>query len=156
MNIDNSTIANNQAVGFGGGIDVQGSGNQNVTISNTSITGNSLSVVAGGVTNTTGGGLEHNNPLRATTLTNVLIVNNTSTGSADSHGGGIAHGSGVMTVRNSTISGNSAKQDGGGVYMTTDPTMTLINTTISNNRADSDNNGSGAGGAINKLAGVGS
>jgi uncharacterized repeat protein (TIGR01451 family) len=156
VNIDTSTVANNQAVGFGGGIDMQGSGNQNVTIANTSITGNSLTVVPGGVTNTTGGGIEHNNnAARTTTLTNVLIANNTSAGSADSHGGGIAHGAGVLIVRNSTISGNSAKQDGGGIYMTTDPTLTLINTTISNNRADSDNNSSGSGGAINKLAGAG-
>ncbi|MEQ1860992.1 MAG: Ig-like domain-containing protein, partial [Chthoniobacteraceae bacterium] len=156
VNISNSTIVNNTGVGFGGGIDVQGSGNQDVNISNTAITGNSLIVVAGGVTNTSGGGLDHsNNAARTTTLTNVLIANNTSTGSATSLGGGVSHGSGVLVIRNSTISGNSTTSDGGGVYVTTDPTLTLINTTISNNRANSDNNASGTGGAIRKLAGAG-
>ncbi len=156
VNISNSTIVNNTGVGFGGGIDVAGAGNQDVNISNSAITGNSLIVVAGGVTNTIGGGLDHsNNAARTTTLTNVLIANNTSNGSATSNGGGISHGGGALIVRNSTITGNSTKLDGGGVYVTTDPTLTLINTTISNNRADSDNNASGVGGAIRKLAGAG-
>ena len=156
VTIGNTTVSGNTGVGFGGGIDLAGAGNQDVTITNTAITGNSLIVVAGGVSNTTGGGLEHNNnAARTTTLSNVLIANNQSAGSATSNGGGLAHGAGNLIVRNSTISGNSTRSDGGGIYVTTDPALTLINTTISNNRADSDNNASGTGGGIRKLAGVG-
>jgi predicted outer membrane repeat protein len=119
VSISNSTITSNTGVGFGGGIDVAGASNQDVNISNTAITGNSLIVVAGGVTNTVGGGLDHsNNAARTTTLTNVLIANNQSTGAGGSHGGGVAHGSGNLILRNTTVSGNSATGDGGGVYVT--------------------------------------
>lgn len=150
-----ANVRDNVGVGFGGGIDVAGSGDQTVTISNTVITGNVANVVALGVTNTTGGGLDHsNNPARTSTLTRVLIANNQSNGGVvgtPSNGGGIAHGSGNLIVRNSTISGNSAKNDGGGVYVTSGPVLTLTNVTAANNRANSDDNSGGAGGGLRNL-----
>jgi hypothetical protein len=156
VTIGNSIISGNTGVGGGGGIDVASTGNQDVTITNTAITGNSVIVAPGGVSNTIGGGLSHNNHVaRTTLLSNVLIANNQSAGSATSLGGGVSHGGGTLTIRNSTISGNSARDGGGGIYVTTDPQpLTLINTTISNNRADSDNTGAGVGGGIYKLAGT--
>jgi CSLREA domain-containing protein len=64
-------------------------------------------------------------------------------------GGGIASSS-VMTLTNVTISGNSARFDGGGIAATAQ--TTLNNVTITNNTADADGNGTGDGGGIATVA----
>ena len=52
-------------------------------------------------------------------------------------------GSGIlMTITNSTISGNSARASGGGVFVLSGD-VTVRHSTITGNRADSDNNASG-------------
>ena len=154
--MNGTPVTNNVGVGFGGGVDAAGSGNQNLTISNGAITGNSLIVVAGGVTDTTGGGLDHSNTAgRTTTLTNVLIANNLSAGSASSTAGGVSNQAANLVLRNTTISGNSARLDGGGLRSVgAGASTTLTNSTISNNRSDSDNNASGTGGGIRVSAGT--
>ena len=62
-----------------------------------------------------------------------LTITNGNVG-ADSHGGGIANSGGTLTVRNSTISGNTALGDGGGIYANSG-TSTVLNSTISGNAA---------------------
>ncbi len=154
VNITGTAITGNQGVGFGGGIDVAISGNQDVIISNTSIRNNS--VVAGSSGNTMGGGLHNaNTSARSTTLTNVLIADNLSAASAASGGGGVSQVSGNLMIRNTTISGNQAAADGGGVHVAGAAGLTLTDVTVSNNRADSDGNSTGSGGGINKVAGAG-
>lgn len=60
--------------------------------------------------------------------------------------GGAIFNDGTATLRNVTLSGNTATANGGGLY--TSGTATLNNVTIAGNSADQDTNGSGNGGGI--------
>ena len=55
---------------------------------------------------------------------------------------------------NSTVSGNTCKTDGGGIYNYVGGTATLTNVTITQNRADSDDNGGTAGGLYSNPSGA--
>ncbi len=57
---------------------------------------------------------------------------------------------GTLNVINSTISGNSAAGDGGGIEDNNSGTINVVNSTITNNRADSDGNSTGSGGGISR------
>ena len=61
------------------------------------------------------------------------------------YGGGLyaymAHKQGTVTLRNNTISNNTADSNGGGVYIYNAGRVTLTNSTISNNTADSNGGG---------------
>ena len=107
------------------------------------------------------------------TLEGLTITGGSAPTGAEDHGGGILNG-GLLTVRNSlidentaiygagvstegtstatlvntTISGNSANEDGGGLSVETGGTMSLVNDTIAGNTADSDNSGGGDGGGL--------
>src|SRR5262245_41304881 len=153
VNIDTTTISDNQAMGFGGGVLI--GGNQTVNITSTAIVGNiSLST---NQTASTGGGLANqNNPASLTTLTNVLIAGNHAEegiSGIDPIGGGLANlNAARLSMRNSTISGNITTGSGGGLA-TIGGQTNLLNVTISNNRADSDGNNTGQGGGILTTAG---
>jgi CSLREA domain-containing protein len=132
VTVVNSTISGNRAGGVGGGIyDVEGSG---VSVQGSTVTGNEadtqgggfylfgLSVTAYSLSNTTiadnkagtGGGIWLN-AKAATTLTRLNVLRNQATGG---RGGGIRleqNGSGLVQVRESRISGNTASQGGGGM-----------------------------------------
>ncbi len=89
----------------------------------------------------------------ALTITESAFFNNSS-----GFDGGAAYiVSGPVTFRNVTISGNAARNNGGGIGFTeTMQTQTLANlnnVTITNNLADSDNDGSGDGGGLFRAAG---
>jgi hypothetical protein len=58
-----------------------------------------------------------------------------------------------LTLINTTISGNNANGDGGGLVVL-GGAMTSINSTITNNFADNDNNSTGTGGGISASAGT--
>ena len=62
--------------------------------------------------------------------------------------GGIANSSGIVTITNSTVSGNSASNEGGGILSF--GTLTIMNSTVSGNRAGGfgQNNFPGRGGGI--------
>jgi CSLREA domain-containing protein len=82
------------------------------------------------------------------TVTASAIVSNT----AATFGGGVVS-SGfmdfpVVTIVNSTISGNRAGTNGGGIHNGAGSKLTLANTTIAGNMADSDANGTGDGGGL--------
>ncbi len=114
LTISNSTISGNSAAEFGGGIYTNGT----LTISNSTIAGNSAAIHGGGIINY--------GPL---TISNSTIAGN----SAVNEGGGI-YNNGTLTISNSTISGNYADYgDGGGIY--TDGTLTISNSTIFGNSA---------------------
>ena len=70
------------------------------------------------------------------------------------NGGGIAgSNTSVLTITNSTISGNKAHTDGGGVYHNSTGNATLTSATVSNNTADLDDIGGGIGGGLNIVSG---
>jgi hypothetical protein len=65
-------------------------------------------------------------------------------------GGGVRHGNGVLTLRDSTFANNLARKQGGGFWFNGDMAATLTNVTFAHNRAvtDDDTNTGGLGGAI--------
>ena len=107
---------------------------------NTAILNNTAKMSGGGITNDNG----------TLTISGSLISNNSVTGTGGSFGkgGGIAMKvGGISTIANSTISGNNASQEGGGVYIS-DGTININNSTIAFNTSDNDNDSSGDGGGI--------
>ncbi len=71
----------------------------------------------------------------------LTIINSTFTGnSASRDGAGIYNASGTLTIRNSTISGNISSRHGGGIY-NTGGTLTVTNSTIYGNTASNSSGG---------------
>src|SRR5262249_12971825 len=63
-------------------------------------------------------------------------------------GGGIyVSEGGSLTATNCTVSGNSARSDGGGIYFTKGP-LTIRSSTVAFNTADAGNAGGGQGGGL--------
>ncbi|MEZ5942415.1 MAG: VCBS repeat-containing protein [Planctomycetaceae bacterium] len=84
----------------------------------------------------------------------LTVLNSTLSGnSALSSGGGVRN-DGMATIVNSTISGNSAGTSGGGVTIFTGGTIVLINSTITGNRAESDGGSTFAGGGVRVSSGA--
>ena len=107
----------------GGGIYVAPNGG--LTLTNSTVSGNSTTFIEGG-------GI-----LNSGSLT--LINSTVSSNFGNKHGGGISNG-GTLVIINSTISGNSAGQfEGGGIY-NSNATM-ILNSTISGNSAGTDGGG---------------
>jgi len=131
VNISGLTIANgNNSVvetpntgGAGGGIFNAYGGT--MTVSNSTVSGNTAAVGGGGILNN-----------GTMTVSNSTISGNTAGGG----GGGIENNGGPLTVSNSTISGNTAALGGGGIWENAN-TLTVSNSTISGNTA-------GGGGGI--------
>ena len=111
LTIDNSTIRDNTANNFGGGIASAGI----LTVSNSSISGNSAY---------NGGGIINEGTLN--------ISNSTASDNSANYGGGIYNSYGTLTISNSTVSGNFANDIGGGIRNASG-TITVSNSTISNN-----------------------
>jgi hypothetical protein len=136
--LSNSTISDNSA-SFGGGVH-NFLGTATLTLTDSTISGNSATYGGGGVYNILG----------TVTLSNSTISDNstsyTISGNSASYGrgGGVSNHYGTATLNNSTISGNSAGNRGGGVYNNLSGTATLSNSTISGNSA-----GSRGGGVYN-------
>ncbi|MEM9538862.1 MAG: CHAT domain-containing protein [Cyanobacteria bacterium P01_E01_bin.42] len=127
LTINNSTISENEASGFGGGLSATGT----VTLTNSTVSGNEASGFGGGLS-VTG---------------NVTLTNSTVSGNeAGGFGGGLSV-TGNVTLTNSTVSGNEAENDGGGIS-TNAPTIVSDNSTIVDNSATN-------GGGINLAGGIG-
>ena len=121
-------------MGVGGGISNSGlynGVNSTLTLTGSSVMGNSAQAYGGGIISTD-----------TLTLHSSTVSGNT----AGTYGGGVASG-GLMTVTNSTVSGNSASVRGGGVNST--GTLALTNSTISGNVS-----GSVGGGLFNLNTGA--
>jgi hypothetical protein len=118
------------------------------TISNTSVTGNGVSATApSGVAAASAGAIQ----TTETMLSNSLISDNrvtasSQTGSATVHGAGIEHGNGLLEIRNTTITNNTANATGptgealgGGIWNDVffppppNPQLILENTTVTDN-----------------------
>jgi predicted outer membrane repeat protein len=126
VTVVNSTLTGNhnlagQDSGYGGGISTYGGKLPGyVSVSNSTISGNSAFYSGGGIAS-------------ASSLT---IVNSTISGnSAGGSGGGIDTG-GPVQITNSAISGNSAANSGGGIANRGHPAA-IANTTLSGNSASS-------------------
>ena len=124
LTVENSTISGNTATLFGGGLYHNGG---SATVTNSTISGN-----AGG---TIGGGGIYNQG-------DITLTNSTISGNSASSGGGVFNAFGTVTVTNSTISSNSAAGVGGGIQNPAGTTLTVASSTVSGNSA-------GAGGGIN-------
>src|SRR5205823_1640309 len=87
-------------------------------------------------------------PAPPVTLDRLTLINGDATKeSFPSDGGAIWHASGgLLTVSNCTISGNTARDYGGGIYCT--GAVTVSSSTISGNSAVGDANQAGYGGGI--------
>ncbi len=144
LELRDAAISGNEA-GDGGGI---------MITSGLAITSNLHvidSVVSGNVASEEGGGLHATNYYNATT--NISILRSTITGNLARNGGGIYHQAGVdsfseLQIQDSTISGNTASEVGGGIYNLTSTSygygylygpasaaVTISNSTISGNTA---------------------
>ncbi|MBA4371352.1 MAG: hypothetical protein C0402_00650 [Thermodesulfovibrio sp.] len=115
VTLTNTTLSDNSVNADGGGVYNQGT----LTMTNSIISGNSSATYGGGIDNEGSGAL---------TMTNSTLSGNTT-----AYGGGIFN-RGSVSLTNSTLSGNSALQNGGGIENAGSVTMT--NSTISGNSAN--------------------
>ncbi len=146
LRLTNCAVDFNAADNGGGGIYNDGSsGNATLTIINSSINGN-FSPAGAGIDN------DGDQGTATLTIVNSVVNDNVSTnGSPPADfgvAGGIANSSGIVTITNSTVSGNSASNEGGGILSF--GTLTIMNSTVSGNRAGGfgQNNFPGRGGGI--------
>ena len=128
VTLTDSTISGNQASHDGGGISASDS---TVTLTNSTISGNQASENGGGIYAVAGSTI---------TMNHSTVSGNTVDGDSSS-GGGIYAYSSIATLTNSTISGNQASHDGGGISAYASATVGLYNVTLANNTA-----GAGGGG----------
>jgi hypothetical protein len=141
LTVINSTISGNYAGAFGGGITNIGY-SANLTVINSTISGNN--------TNGSGGGIINAGTTRIpATLT---VTNSTISGNAaGNYGGGIAsfeESAATQMVTGSTISGNTAGLSGGGIHnFGLAGSLMLTNSTVSENYA-----GESGGGIFNFYA----
>jgi hypothetical protein len=137
LTITNSTISGNSAGYSGGGIAVMNSSSANIT--NVIVDNNQVTA-----TNGSGGGIYlQSNPGFSSTLTNVTISNNKVTGTGGI-GGGLFVQNHTLTLSQSTVNLNSAKDDGGGLYLF-NSTTTINSSTINQNSAIGTSNSEGGG-----------
>ncbi|NEP14922.1 MAG: PEP-CTERM sorting domain-containing protein [Symploca sp. SIO2C1] len=130
-----STLSGNSAVDVGGGI----GNNGELTVINSSISENSARL---------GGGIQN-------FLGTATIIDSTLSHNSSRVGGGIFNEpdpTSILTVTNSTISGNTAETNGGGIFNGGGSILNVSNSTITDNTADSDGNGSGNSGGIFNLS----
>jgi hypothetical protein len=148
--VNNSTISNNYASDYGGGIynsSSNGDGSDNqfgiVTISYSSITGNTALIAGGGIYNNADDGGDYSGTVTYTQL-GIINVNHSIISDNQAHLGGGIYNDGTLTVGNSIIrlnkafgielsSGGEESGKGGGIYNTSDGTATVDYSTIACN-----------------------
>lgn len=166
VHITDSVVANNQATGsvfqvFGGGIyhDISTLTISTLTILRSTLSGNSA-VGTGSITTVFGGGLAAEG---TTTITDSAFIGNSASVGPEAQptstalGGGIAAGvstGGIITIANSTISGNQANSSinggtvKGGGFGVAKGLVVVTNTTITRNQANGGPGGHGNGGGF--------
>lgn len=136
VTIERLTLKDGATSGGDGGGGIYNAGGI-LTVSNSTLAGNSAGGGGGGIYNFGG----------TVTITNCTISNN-SEGSPQSGfgGGGIANNGGTLTVSNSTLSNNSTLSSyGGGIFNVNDGMLTVINSTLANNSAQDNYTATGGG-----------
>jgi hypothetical protein len=149
MTLQHSTVSDNGTFGAGGGIYNQGT----LTLQASTVSDNGAFGIGGGIANAgaltlqdstvsdnvsccagpVGGGGIYNGATGTTTLRNSTVTGNSAFLLARD-GGGIFN-DGALTLRDSTVSGNSAIGRGGGIYNSSTGTGTLTNSTVIDNTA---------------------
>ncbi len=137
LSLIRTTVSNNKTNAGGGGIGVAQTGT--VTIMDSSVTSNSATQGGGGLLS---GG--------TVTISGSLFANNTT----PSQGGALALSNNLVTITNTTISGNSAGWIGGGISNGSNTTINISYSTITGNIADTKHNGLGFGGGIRNYLGT--
>jgi CSLREA domain-containing protein len=151
LTLTNAIVSNNKSGYAGGGIVSFGGPGSVVTITNTTISGNTAVYIGGGLSLGSSGG--------SVTLNASTVSGNSS----ECYGGGI-YTYDNLTINSSTISGNKAQCSGGGIYYSnysstaaTD-TLVLNSTTIANNNVITNllqgDQGVGLGGGIYMINGI--
>jgi len=163
LQLNGSLVLNNYAGGSGGGLYINGA---DLYIGFTQIEGNAsghpLPVAQGAlaepqITSDQGGGLYLFD-------SDVQIYNSAVISNSATLGGGIDNAS-ALYMENTSLSGNTADRDGGGLRLSlppvtvagggpTTPTAELLHVTVAGNRADADANGSGDGGGLFVITGT--
>ena len=128
--LNNSTVSGNTTQRGGGGI----ASYSTLTITDSVISNNTTQYHGGGILIRDG----------SLNMTNTLVIDNTQTryavGCSSCLGGGINKEGGTITLTDSTITGNSAGLEGGGLATRSGSSagITLVNTTITGNSASFD------------------
>jgi hypothetical protein len=161
VNINGLTITGGNAYD-GGGVN---NNNSNLTLTNSTISGNSAGLRGGGIYNNQGTTSVSNSTISGNTAVlsgggicnykgTTNVSNSTISGNSAAGGGGIGNYD-TVSISNSTISGNSARSIGGGISNTV-ATTNISNSTISGNSAagSSQTGGSGGGGIYNNSGSV--
>ena len=126
VSLTNSTISGNSAQSGGGIYSVNGV----VSLNSSTINGNDADLSLGD----DGGGIFSFNGV-------VSLTNSTISGNRGNQGGGIFSDNGVVFLSNSTINGNSTSaNDGGGIYIS-NGNLSLSNSTVSGNTSNSSGGG---------------
>ena len=131
LTLDHAVVSGNHA-DYGGGILNFGT----LTMQDSTLASNVGAVSGGGLYNQAYGG-----GAGRVTMTASTIASNTA-----KYGGGLINYGDIDTV-NSTIAGNEAVDDGGGIY-NQGSSANIYNTTIAYNDADQDRDGIGLGGGV--------
>ena len=134
-------VTDNDASSTGGGGGMTVAGTPTVAISD--------SLFSGNTTAGSGGGAYIGDTANVTIERCTLSGNVSNATVSPGGGGGIFFSNSSLTLTNSTVSGNSAKADGGGLfsYMPGSSAM-LTAVTIASNTPDSDGTGGGSGGGL--------
>ncbi len=146
LSISDCTLSGNSAGGdlFGdsGGGAIQNRGS--LAISGSTLSGNSCNASGGAIQNFYG---------RTLTIDNTTLTSNTSgSPTTNSRGGGAIFNQGTLTIRSSTLSGNSVvRYGGGGAIGNQDGSVTISDSTLSGNSTNTDVNA--GGGAIQSYGG---
>ena len=150
VTITGSLLRHNTADQWGGAVNVAG-GYQTVTVISSTLSQNSATYGGGVEIENISGGTGHH----VVQFVASAILSNTAQGAADSSGGGIdlVAPASVVTMTNTTLSGNEATGSGWGgglnldVDLGDDPTtIYLNNVTVAHNTSSSNGDNSGAGG----------
>lgn len=113
--------------------------------------GEALTITDSRIDNNAGPGLFINSASSTTVIRNTVISQNNNNG-LTTNGGGIVN-SGALELSNVTLSGNSTRGSGGGLYLH-NGSAGLYNVTVISNTADSDGNDTGDGGGISVASGA--
>jgi Bacterial Ig-like domain len=119
VTVSNSTLSGNSAGNGNGGGGIYNGGFGTLEVINSTLSGNSSNDSGGGIFSRTG---------------TVTVSNSTLSDNSAPIGGGILTMGDTLEVSNSTLSGNSASE-GGGIYDSGADTITVSNSTLSDNSA---------------------